>query len=237
MLLFAPPFQNYGTEHFLWLLAGLASMACWIGIGRSRPTELDKRRVGLVMSLIPVVLWAFVSAYAAIWIRPVELETILPFHACYFLNLLMPVMLWRRWYFLFEISYFMIMGGCIQALFTPDMQTVFPDYINVRYFFVHIGLAQSVLYAIFVYGFRPTWKSLGKSFLWVNIYFVFTNCVNFLLNTNFMYLRHKPTTPTLLDLFGDWPWYILGGEVLALTLFLVVFLPFVILPRKVETVS
>jgi hypothetical integral membrane protein (TIGR02206 family) len=136
------------------------------------------------------------------------------------------VLLWRRSYFLFEVSYFLIMAGCIQALFTPDLQTVFPDYINIRYFFVHIGLVQSILYAIFVYGFRPTWRSFGKSFLWSNVYFVFVIGVNALLGTNFMYLRQKPPTPTLLDLFGDWPWYIAGAELLALVLFAVVMLPF-----------
>jgi hypothetical integral membrane protein (TIGR02206 family) len=226
LLLFAPQFQNYGTEHWIWLAAGASSIVCWITLGKRQPSERHQRRVGLLMSLLPLLLWTGVSVWMALYLRPLDLSLVLPFHACYFLNLLMPVLLWRRSYFLFEVSYFLIMAGCIQALFTPDLQTVFPDYINIRYFFVHIGLVQSILYAIFVYGFRPTWRSFGKSFLWSNVYFVFVIGVNALLGTNFMYLRQKPPTPTLLDLFGDWPWYIAGAELLALVLFAVVMLPF-----------
>lgn len=223
-----PVFVSYGAEHLLWLAAGVASMVVWISLGMRQSTDLGRRRVGLIMSLIPAAIWLASSAWLAFTMNPVNLDLVLPFHICYFINLLFPIMLWRRDYFLFEVSYFMVMAGCIQALLTPDLQTTFPDHYNVRYFFVHIGLAQSVLYAIFVYRFRPTWRSLGKSLLWSNIYFVFVALLNWSLGTNFMYLCHKPPSPTMLDLFGDWPWYILGGEVLALVLFTVVMLPFVL---------
>ena len=53
-------------------------------------------------------------------------------------------------------------------------------------------------------------------------------------DTNFMYLRRKPPTTTMLDLFGDWPWYILGGELLALVLFAVVMLPFSVTAKQGE---
>jgi hypothetical integral membrane protein (TIGR02206 family) len=236
ILLFDPQFVSYGMEHLLWLLFGATSTFLWILAGKRQNSDGGKRKVGLIMSLLPAALWVGVSLYMIFWVRLVDLGLVLPFHACYFLNLLMPVMLYRRSYFIFEISYFMIMGGCIQALLTPDIQTTFPDYMNIRYFFVHMCLAQSILYAIFVYGFRPTWKSLGKAFLWINIYFVFIILVNLLLDTNFMYLRSKPNAVTLLDLFGDWPWYILGGELLALVMFVLVMLPFAVPQRNTKRV-
>ncbi len=227
LLLFQSNFTAWGAEHWWWLVAGLASIVSWTYLGRQVVSETTKRRIALIMSLIPVVVWSL-GSIEVLDATPVDIGLLLPFHVCYFLNLVMPFMLWRRSYFLFEISYFMVMAGCIQALFTPDLQQGFPDLMNLRYFFVHIGLAQSILYAIFVYGFQPTWGSLGKSFLWSNIYFVCIAGINYLLGTNFMYLSHKPPTPTLLDLFGEWPWYILGGELLALALFTVVMLPFVL---------
>lgn len=232
LLIFQAVFQSYGAEHWLWLLAGGASVFSWIWLGRRQRTELGRRRIGLWQSLIPAAIWLGSSAWLSVTMTPLDLNLVLPFHACYFLNLLLPVMLWRRSFFLFEISYFMVMAGCIQALFTPDLQTNFPDHYNVRYFFVHIGLAQSILYAIFVFGFRPTWRSLGKSLLWTNLYFVFVAAINLGLGTNFMYLCSKPPSPTMLDLFGEWPWYILGGELLALVLFTVVMLPFAVSRRN-----
>jgi hypothetical integral membrane protein (TIGR02206 family) len=131
----------------------------------------------------------------------------------------------------------MVMAGCIQALITPDMQDSFPHPINMRYFFIHIGLVQSILYAALVYQFRPSWRSLGKAFLWSNYYFIGVLGVNYLLNTNFMYLRQKPPTPSLLDLFGEWPWYIVGGEILCLLMFTIVMLPFAFDAKQEERLS
>ena len=221
-----PGFVNYSAEHFWWLLAAAASMTCWIYLGRQVVSENAKRRIGLAMSLIPVFVWMSANIRMLSGVAPVRLDLVLPFQVCYFLNLLMPVMLWRRSYAIFEVAYFMVMAGCIQALLTPDIPQSFPDLMNIRYFFIHIGLAQSILYAILVYGFQPTWTGLGKSLLWANIYLVFAAFLNLALDTNFMYLCRKPPTATLLDLFGEWPWYILGGELLALVLFTVVMAPF-----------
>lgn len=226
LILLQADFVNWGAEHRLWLAAAVASMICWIYVGRQLRSDLQQRRLALVMSLIPVSIWAVNSIALLFAEPPLRWDLILPFHVCYFLNLVLPFMLWRKSYFLFEISYFMVMAGCIQALLTPDIPQSFPHPFNIKYFFVHIGLAQSILYAVFVYGFRPSWRSFGKAFLWSNIFFVFVAGVNIVLGTNFMYLCQKPPTPTLLDLFGDWPWYILGGELLALVLFTVVMLPF-----------
>ncbi|MCB0523600.1 MAG: TIGR02206 family membrane protein [Saprospiraceae bacterium] len=225
-------FVWYEMEHWLWLIAGATSTFLWIRIGKAQRNDQKQQQLGLIMSLIPAILWIGIALYMVFYDDPFDIGLVLPFHVCYFLNLLMPFMLWRRSYFLFEISYFMVMGGCIQALITPDILTTFPDYINIRYFVVHICLVQSVLYAIFVFGFRPTWKSFGKSLLWTNIYLLFVICLNALLGTNFMYLKEKPTTTTMLDLFGEWPWYIIGGEFLAFAIFSLLMLPFMFSRKK-----
>lgn len=224
--LFTPVFQNYSQEHFIWLALGAASTVFWIWLGKKQPSDLGQRRVGLIQSLIPALLWIVLSLYMTFFESPVNLGLVLPFHICYFINLMLPFMLWQRSFFLFEITYYMVMGGCVQALLTPDLQYSFPHYINFRYFIVHMGLAQSILYAVFVYKFRPTWKSFGRAFVATNVYFVFVLGVNYLLGTNFMYLSRKPNAPTLLDLFGEWPWYIVGGEFLCLIMFTLVMLPF-----------
>ncbi len=226
IFLFVPKFQNYSLEHFTWLFAGAASILFWIWLGKKQTSDLGQRRIGLIQSLIPAVLWIVLSLYMTFFESPLDLNLVLPFHISYFMNLLLPIMLWRRSFFLFETTYYMVMGGCIWSLLTPALEQGFPHYLNFRFFIVHMGLLQSILYAIFVYGFRPTWQSFGRAFLWVNIYFVFVLGINYLLGTNFMYLSKKPATASLLDLFGEWPWYIVGGEFLCLMMFTLVMLPF-----------
>jgi len=227
-----PNFISYSPEHFTWLVLGALSTIFWIWLGKRQASQDAQQRIGLFQSLVPATLWIAFSVYMVLFEDPVDLGLVLPFHVCYFLNLLLPFMLWHRSFFLFEVSYYMVMGGCIQALITPDLKYSFPHYINFRYFVVHMGLVQSILYAIFVFRFRPTWRSFGRAFLWANIYFVFILGVNHLLGTNFMYLNRKPNAPTLLDLFGEWPWYIVGGEFLCLIMFTIVMLPFVFDKQK-----
>jgi hypothetical integral membrane protein (TIGR02206 family) len=226
LLLFVPDFVRYSPEHFIWLAVGVVSTIFWIWLGKKQPDEMGQRRIGLIQSLIPAGLWVVLSIYMVIFERPVNLDLVLPFHISYFMNLLLPFMLWRRSFFLFEITYYMIMGGCIQSLLTPALEHSFPHYLNLRFFVVHLGLLQSVFYAIFVYKFRPTWQSFGRAFLWSNIYLVFILGVNYLLGTNFLYLSKKPAQASLLDLFGEWPWYLIGAEFLCLMMYTIVMLPF-----------
>src|SRR5437879_2241261 len=44
--------------------------------------------------------------------------------------------------------------------------------------------------------------------------------VDVLSGGDYLYLRRPPLEPSLLDLMGPWPWYLVSSEVLAIELFL-----------------
>jgi uncharacterized membrane protein YwaF len=59
-----------------------------------------------------------------------------------------------------------------------------------------------------------------------NAYALLVAAVDFLANENFLYLRRKPSQPSLLDVMGPWPWYILAADALAFVIFWALMLPF-----------
>ena len=50
-------------------------------------------------------------------------------------------------------------------------------------------------------------------------YAAFVGLVDALTGANYLYLRSKPAAPTLLDVMGPWPWYVLAAGLVALVLF------------------
>jgi len=79
---------------------------------------------------------------------------------------------------------------------------------------------------------RPIFKDLVFAFIAANIYLVLIHLYNLWMSTNYSYTMHKPLNPSIIDYFGPWPWYLLTGQLLALILFFVMYLPFWISRKK-----
>lgn len=56
--------------------------------------------------------------------------------------------------------------------------------------------------------------------------------VNLLVGSNYLYVRHTPDVPNLLDLMSAWPWYIVAAAGVALVIFTALDLPFSIGRRR-----
>jgi uncharacterized membrane protein YwaF len=74
-----------------------------------------------------------------------------------------------------------------------------------------------------------------RAMIGVNIFAALVGPFDYLCKTNYFYLLSKPANPSLLDFLGPWPVYIAGTEVVALILFLLLYLP-VRLSRNVKAV-
>jgi hypothetical integral membrane protein (TIGR02206 family) len=217
-------FTPFNFEHYIWLAYGVLSTIFWIWLGRRATSDAEKRKIALYMCLVGVVAW--------IWCNVVmfgtgqgKAGTALPFHLCYFLNFLFPILYWTHRTHWLDWLYPIVMAGCLQAFITPDLTQSFPHYISVRYWLVHTALIQSMLYAILVYGFRPTAKGILKCFLFMNAYALFVTPINLVFDTNFLYVR-EPAKGSAMELMGPWPQYLIVIEGLMLVLFTVVYLPF-----------
>lgn len=153
-------------------------------------------------------------------------KTDLPLYLCSLMALLIPIFTYYRKYWMFEILVFWIIGGTFQAVITPDITNGFPSFDYFRYWIVHLGLLSIIFYFIFELKMKPTLKSVFKSFLALQEYVVLMVGINYLLDANYFYLNEKPKSASLLDYFGEWPYYILVVQLILIPLFLVIYLPF-----------
>jgi len=159
-------------------------------------------------------------------------KTDLPLYLCSLMALLIPVLTYYRKYWMFEVLVFLVIGGTLQAVITPDITTGFPSFDYFRYWIAHLGLLIIIFYFIFVFKMRPKLKSVFKSFFALQVYVLFVIVINHLLNTNYSYLNSKPKSLSLLDYFGEWPYYIVVCQLIVIPLFLVIYLPFYISKRR-----
>jgi hypothetical integral membrane protein (TIGR02206 family) len=186
----------------------------------------------------PILRWSFAAililneAGLGLWRARHGLWTLqdsLPLHLCGVSVILVAIMLPLKSYAIFELTYFWAVGGALQGLITPDVEGFdFPHWRFLTTFISHGLIVAANLYMIVVLGMRPTFLSLLKSLVVLNIYGVLTLGFNALTRSNYGFLCRKPEQPTLYDVLGPWPWYLASLEGLAIGISFIVFVPFLI---------
>ena len=163
-----------------------------------------------------------------------NLQTDLPLYLCSLLGLIIPIFTYYKRNWMYEILLFWIIAGTTQAIVTPDIPFGFPSFEFFRYWIVHLGLVVVILYATMVLKYRPTLKSVFKSILALQVYVIFMVIVNYVLDANYFYLNSKPESASILDYFGEWPLYIIVGQLILIPYFLLIYLPFHLSKKKVS---
>ena len=162
-----------------------------------------------------------------------NIQTMLPFHLCSVTVWLSVYMLINKTYSIFEVTYFLGIGGALQALLTPDAGIYgFPHYRAFQTFASHGGIVLASLYFAVVEGYRPTLKSFKRVLVWTNVYMVVIFFLNLAIGSNYLFIAFKPPFPTLLDVLAPWPWYILELEVIAFIILGVMYLPYLLMDLR-----
>jgi len=159
----------------------------------------------------------------------------MPFELCtinaYILGILL---IFRPSYVIFEVVYFWAMAGTVQGIITPRLFGGFPHYLFFEYFITHTGIVLATLILIFRYNWKVTWLSVFRSFFWLQVLALINLVFDFTFNVNYMFMRELPKVTSVLDYFGEWPWYILICEIFALASFLFYLVPFLWLQKSNE---
>jgi hypothetical integral membrane protein (TIGR02206 family) len=159
----------------------------------------------------------------------------LPLHLCDVAGILAAIMLLTKSNYLFEITYFWGLGGSCLAILTPDITQSFPHFVFINFFLSHGGIITCVLFMVIIEKYSVSLKSVLRVFVITNLYMLLIAGVNLLLKSNYLYLCRKPDNPSLMDLLGPWPWYVLSLEGVSLSVFLILYLPFAFKGTKTTT--
>ena len=165
------------------------------------------------------------NAYSGLW----TVQTMLPLNICSVLVFASAFMLAARSYPVYEFCYFLGIGAASQVLVNPDLGAIqFPHFLFFQTSLSHGLVVVAAVYMTAVEKFRPYPKSLLKVAVGMNAYLLLMAAVNRLLGSNYLFIAQKPGTPSLLDLLGPWPWYILGMEIVGVAIAGLLYLPFFI---------
>lgn len=210
------------------MLAALVVLALLLYGFRARirsntPVKTIIRYSILLGLLAPQILLYYWYAIVGLW----SVKYTLPLELCSISQMLAIIMLFTRSKLLYQIVFFAGIGGAMQAMLTPDLDYPYPHFRFFHFFIVHIAIILAPLYMTWIESFRPTWKSVWITMVFLNILLVVVGGTDYWLDANYMFLREKPEGASLLDLLGPYPYYLVVEEGIAIVLFTLMYLPFI----------
>jgi hypothetical integral membrane protein (TIGR02206 family) len=184
----------------------------------------------LVSRGLALLLIAWVVAYYVVVVLRGEFEpdSDLPLHLTDVVTVTAALALWSRSPLLFELTYFWGLTAALLAVLTPglDPDEGLSSFFFWQYFVTHSGVVLAALFLAFGLGMTARSGAVPGVFVATAAWAAVATAGNVLTGGNYMFLRERPDTPSLLDYMGPWPWYILGAALLALMLFALLDLPF-----------
>jgi len=225
------PFKLFGTAHLAAIAVIVLINLAFIPLRRTTGEGWRRpfRYTLAAILLIDEAAWHWWHWWLGVW----DVQTLLPLHLCSVLVFVSAVMLVNKNYTLYEFVYFMGLSGATQAILTPDAGPYgFPHFRFFQVFVSHGSIVIAAIYMTLIEGYRPTWQSVKRVFIGMNIYMALVGLVNWALGSNYMFIAHKPYTPSLLDYLGPWPWYLIWLEVIGLALMLLLYWPFALKDKK-----
>lgn len=220
---------------YLVPLAATAALSALAVVLPWRWEALPWRVVGGVLGGVLLVAelswWAYLASREG-WTA----ATGLPLELCDVTAVVGAIALWWRRPLLVELLWFWGVAGGLLAILTPELPAAFPSWLFFQYYLVHGGIVVAPL--LLTVGLR-VWPRPGAVW-WVGAvtlgYGLCMGVVNILTGGNYLWLRHPPATPNLLDLLGPWPWYLLSMAAVAFIVLLVLQAPFAIARRRASDI-
>lgn len=211
----------YGSAHLLTLLA----------IGLIGATLIFSQRRGANWPLV-LLAWLNFSTYPVNQLAyatldfPISPENIFPFQLCDVAALICGFALLTKKRTLCELAFLWGLTGTIQGLLTPNMPYGPESPVYWGFFLQHGVIVITALFIPLALNWRPDRWTFWRVQLWSQVYFFSALAINAFFGTNYGFLREKPRGASVLDYFGDWPYYLIGIQLFAIFAYLLLLLPF-----------
>jgi hypothetical integral membrane protein (TIGR02206 family) len=227
----AERFTAFGTSHQVALLLLVVGAFVLVWIGRAtREGDPDDRigrglAVAVLLLTLPLQVIYFTPGY---W----DLRTTLPLQLCDVASWVSAYALWTHRAWATGLTYYWGLTLTTQAIITPDLTATFPDPVFILFWGMHLVIVWAAVYLTWGLGLIPDWRiyriALFVTAAWAVTIFAF----NVAIGTNYGYLNAKPQTASILDLLGDWPWYVLAEISIIIAVWALATWPWVALARR-----
>ena len=156
-----------------------------------------------------------------------------PLHMCSLSEISIAIYLFLRKKTFYEVAFFCGIGGVAMALLQPDTQFSFPDVYYITFFLSHGAVWLAISFSSLALRNRPTIDSLKRVFIVSCVSIVTIYVINWILGppANYWFLGAKPAGASIMDLMPEPPRHIPIVVTLALIIFGLIYLPFLIYDR------
>ena len=127
--------------------------------------------------------------------------------------------------FIFDCTYVLGFGGAFQSLLNFDATGVHNLVGAISLNLQHSLIILNVLWLIFAYNKRFSFKGVVNAFLFINFIILPIGLINYLIDSNYMFLCKPPNVDSSFFI-GKWPYYIFWLELIYFIYTLFLLLPF-----------
>lgn len=221
-------FEWFGLSHGLAILFFITLFVLMILFKEKITDQHDlwiRRSIAVLMITME---WTF---YTWSLVRGGFQTSLLPFGVCAISMYVTAYTLWFKSEKTFKIIFPWAIIGALISLTVADLSYNFPHFRFFHYFGNHGLFLLGNLYLLIVGGMRMTYKDILKSSLILLLYAAVMYPLNYLLDSNHLFLREVPSeVAPMYEFLGDF-WVI--GFVFSIALLIqIIYLPVVLYQRK-----
>jgi hypothetical integral membrane protein (TIGR02206 family) len=182
-------FEWFGLAHGLAIFLMITLLVLMIIFKEKGSPTIDLYLRRSVAILMVVMEWTF---YTWSLIGGGFQTSLLPFGVCAISMYVTAYALWFKSEKVFKIIFPWAIAGALISLIVADLNYTFPHFRYIHYFGNHSLFLLGNLYLLIVIGYRITYRDILKSSLILLIYAAIMYPINFLLDSNHLFLREVP---------------------------------------------